>query len=203
MKTKVNLSKYEAMYDTFDKGHNRDHMEGVRNFAVKLAKKYCPDKIEVVYVAATLHDIGLSFGRRTDHEKNGYLIIKKDTDIKNNYSKEDFGLILEGIREHRASTGKPNSIVAKIISDADRAYADMKTHLKRSYDYNSQKYSELNHNGVLDKVAEYMIPKFDTNGTGTRLYFKESIESVIGRGRDIIRACKERDYKEMDRNLNL
>ena len=203
METRTNLSKYESMYDTFDKGHDREHMEGVRRFAVELAKKYCPKKEEIVYVSATLHDVGLSIEGRESHHLNGFKIIKKDKNIEQAYSKEDFCLILEGILEHRASVGKPKSIVAKIVSDADRAYADMKTHLKRSYDYNSQKYPKLTHNEVLNKVAEYMIPKFDTNGTGTRLYFDESKERILGKGKDILKVFKKRNYKEIDKILNL
>jgi uncharacterized protein len=200
MKTKTDLTKYESMYDTFDKGHDRGHMEGVRDFAVKLAKKYIPNKLEVVYVAATLHDVGLSFGRRTDHEKNGYTMIKNDKNIKNSYSKEDFELILDAIREHRASTGKPKSIVAKIVSDSDRAYSSINIHLKRSYAYNSEKHPELSHNEVLDKVIEYMVGKFDENGTGTRLYFEES-NKLLEDGKYIIEICKKKDYAEINRML--
>lgn len=67
MNTKINLQKYESLYDTFDGGHDRKHLNEVRNFAVQLAKKYSPEKIEIVYVAATLHDIGLSI-TRDNHE---------------------------------------------------------------------------------------------------------------------------------------
>lgn len=203
MQTKINLSRYEKMYDTFDPAHNREHMEGVRKFAIRLAKKYCPDKLEIIYVAATLHDIGLSSGPRKNHEKDGYLLIKKDKYIKEKYSEEDFNLILEAVKEHRTSTGNPKSIVAKIISDADRAYVDIKAHMKRSYYYNSHKYPNLTHNQILNKVAEYIVPKFDTHGTGTRLYFEESREQIVGKGKDIIKACKKRDYKKMDKYLNL
>jgi uncharacterized protein len=200
MKTKIDLTKYESMYDSFDKAHDKGHMEGVRDFAVKFAKKYIPNKLEVVYVAATLHDVGLSSGRRTDHEKNGYTMIQNDESIKNSYSEEDFELILDAIREHRASTGKPKSIVAKIVSDSDRAYSSINVHLERSYAYNSEKYPELSHNQVLDKVIEYMVGKFDKNGTGTRLYFEES-NKLLEEGQHIIEVCKKRDYAKLDSML--
>jgi len=190
------------MYDTFDPAHDREHMEGVRKYAIKLAKKYCPDKVEVVYVASTLHDIGLTTGKREDHEKIGYLLIKEDEYIKNNFSREDFNLILEAIEEHRASTGKPKSIVAKIVSDADRAYSDFTMHVKRSYEYNLQRYPELDHNQVLDKVTEYIYPKFKENGSGKRLYFEESKRHMSKKEKELMRACKEKDYKKIDEILN-
>ena len=203
MQTKTNLSKYEKMYDTFDPAHDKKHMEGVRKFAIKLAKRYCPDKLEIIYVAATLHDIGLSSEPREDHEENGYLIIKNDNDIKKNYSKEDFNLILEAVKEHRASTGNPKSMVAKIISDADRAYSDFTTHVRRSFEYNSYKYPELTHNQVLDKTAEYIFPKFKENGSGKRLYFEESERHMSKIEKELLKACKKKDYKKMDKILNL
>jgi len=201
MKTKVDFSRYESMYDTFDKGHDRQHMEGVRKFALKLAEKYCPDKIEVVYVSATLHDIGLSISRE-EHERHGYEIIKEDKNIKDAYSEENFNLILEGIREHRASSGHPTSTVAKIVSDADKAYGDMYVNFKRAYEYNLQKDPKAKHNEILRRAAAHLNLKFNNGGTGTRLYFEESSKRVLGNYKPIIQAYERKDYKRMEEILN-
>jgi len=139
MKTRINLKKYENLYDSFDSGHNKIHLKEVRENAIDLGEKYAPNKLEIVYVAATLHDIGISISRE-DHEKHGYEIVKKDIEIKKVYSKEDFDFILEAIREHRASTGNPKSIIAKIIADADRTPHSTGRSLKRSYDYNRENF---------------------------------------------------------------
>ncbi|MHC1716907.1 MAG: HD domain-containing protein [Candidatus Dojkabacteria bacterium] len=200
MKTTIDLSKYESLYDSFDKGHDRKHMEGVRTFALKLAKKYCPKKIEIIYVSATLHDIGLSISRE-NHEHNGYEIIKKDVDMKKAYSKKDFELILESIREHRASTGNPKSIVAKIVSDSDKVYGDTKGNFERSYEYCLEKDHNAEHNVILERAASHLYTKFKEGGTGTRVYFKESKERLVEAFKPIIKAYENRDYKRLDKIL--
>lgn len=62
----LDLTNYENLYDTFDAGHDRRHLEAVRKQAVELA-----------YIAATLHDIGISKNLE-DHEKNGEEMILAD-----------------------------------------------------------------------------------------------------------------------------
>ena len=200
MQTRIDLSKYEKMYDTFDIGHDREHMEGVREFAISLAKKYCPDKIEVVYISATLHDIGLSISR-TEHERHGYEIAKEDQTLKSAYSKEDFELILEGIREHRASSGNPQSIVAKIVSDADKAYSDTYGLLNRSYKYEKERDPSLNIDEILEIASSYLTRKFGEDGTGKRLYLEESKQRMEKEYEPVVRAYKNGDYEFLKKLL--
>ena len=202
LKTRVDLSKYENMYDTFDLGHDRNHMEGVRKFAISLAEKYCSEKLEVVYVSATLHDVGLSISR-DKHEEHGYEIVKEDQTLKSAYSGEDFSLILESIREHRASSGNPQSIVAKIVSDADKAYSDTYGLLNRSYRYYKEKDSSSDINGILDNASIYLAKKFGEDGTGKRLYFEESRQRMEKEYSPIIKASEDGDYEFLKKVLSL
>ncbi len=202
MQTRIDLSKYENMYDTFDLGHDRNHMEGVREFAVTLAEKYCPEKLEIVYVSATLHDIGLSVSR-DQHEKYGYELVRKDQTLKSVYSEEDFNFILEAIREHRASSGNPKSIVAKIVSDADKAYSDTYGLLNRSYRYYKEKYPLADIEEILDETTTYLAKKFGEDGTGKRLYFEESKQRMEKEYSPIIKASKDHDYEFLKKVLSL
>lgn len=111
----IDLHKYEDLYNSFDGGHSREHLIAVRNCAVELAKKYTPDKIDLVYIAATLHDIGLSVNRE-EHEVEGEKLIRSDSYLKSQFSTEDFEELCHAVGQHRASTGRPQSIIAKIIS---------------------------------------------------------------------------------------
>lgn len=195
MKTKVDLTKYEDMYDTFDSGHNRNHMEAVRKFAIELAQIYAPDKIELAWVAATLHDIGLSVSPdREVHEINGYNLIKNDKDIRDAYSKYDFEDILHAIREHRASRGKPETVIAKIVSDSDRVSEDTYQTMKRTYDYNLEFFTDLNEEETMNMVVGHLKKKFGENGTGRRLYFKESLEILNKTFNPIFEAYDRKDY---------
>lgn len=200
MQTKYPLEKYEKMYDSFDAGHNQVHMASVRDFAVILAKKYCPDKIEIAYVAATLHDIGLSIAREM-HELEGYNIAKKDIELRKVYGEEGFADILEAIKEHRASSGNPQGIVAKIVSDADKISDTASSALNRSYRYGLEKYLELNDDEQIQRAGEHLSEKFGESGTGTRVYFEESrarLEETYG---PIITAHKNNDLDKLRKIL--
>ena len=202
MKTKINLKRFEDLYDTFDEGHNRTHYEEVRETALKLGRKYCPTKLEVLYVSATLHDIGLSISR-DNHERHSYEIIKKDEEIKKAYSKEDFNLILEAVREHRASTGNPKSIVAKIIADADRTPKNAGRALKRSYDYNRKISPKLTHEEILKDVANHIYEKFGVKGYGREVYFKETRKIHKEIFDKVCNEIEKGNLKEIERQINL
>lgn len=197
MQTKYNLTKYEEMYKTFDKGHNQTHMNLVRNFAVKLAKIYTPDKIEIAYVSATLHDIGLSIARG-EHEQHGYKLIKKDKEIEKTYGEQDFKLILEGIKEHRASSGEPQSIVAKIVSDSDKVSDTTENAFTRAYEYGLVIEPDFTHEQQLLRSAKHLTEKFTKNGTGTRVYFKESKIRLAETYEPIAKAYEKKDIQTLE-----
>lgn len=197
MKTRYDISKYESLYDTFDGGHDRKHLEEVRTFAVRLAEIYAPESIEIAYVAASLHDIGLSVSR-DDHERHGYEILLQDTELKSTYSEEEYGDILEAVREHRASTGNPQSVIAKIVSDADKVSDDTYRAMSRAYEWGKENIPSLNHEGQLLRAANHLKEKFGENGTGTRLYFKESMEKLEGIYMPIFEALERDDIEELN-----
>lgn len=198
---KINLEKYENLYNYFDEGHNKIHLKEVRENAIYLGKKYAPDKLEIIYVAATLHDIGISISRE-NHEKHGYEIIKKDLEIKRAYTREDFLSILEAIREHRASTGNPKSTIAKIIADANRTPYSTGRSLKRSYDYNREHFQNLSHREILQEVAKHIYNKYGPNGYGTKLHFKESREKHKKVYKKICKEIEKGNLEEVERCIN-
>lgn len=197
MKPRIELTKYESLYDDFDKGHDRTHLEEVRAYALELARKYCKDKLELVYVAATLHDIGLSVSRE-DHEKHGYEMILKDSALKEAYNEEEYDEILEAVREHRASSGDPRSTVAKIISDADKVSNSTGRTMVRAYEWGMKNLPSLNHDGQLIRAAYHLKEKFGPNGTGTRLYFEESRRKLDVTYKPIIKALDVYDLDELN-----
>jgi exopolyphosphatase/pppGpp-phosphohydrolase len=173
--TKLNLSKYEKMYDNFDGGHNQRHCLLVRKMAVLLAKKYLPEKVELAFIAATLHDIGISVDRE-NHEVEGEKLIRQDKYLKDNLSKEDFEELCHAVKEHRASTGNPQSILAKIISDSDRGGGSPNTNeaFSRSYFYSLEKFPKLTEDEQILRAAKHQSEKFCQGGYGRRTYFPET-----------------------------
>jgi len=163
------------MYDNFDGGHNRRHCLLVRKMAVLLAKKYLPEKVELAFIAATLHDIGLLIDRE-NHELEGEKLIRQDKYLKDNLSSKDFEELCHAVKEHRASTGNPQTILAKIISDSDRGGGSPKTNeaFSRSYFYGLKNNPELDEKDQILRAAKHQSEKFCQGGYGRRTYFPET-----------------------------
>lgn len=192
----IDLSKYENLYDSFDGGHDRQHLNAVRNCALNLAKIYAPDKIDLVYIAATLHDIGLSVNRE-EHEIEGEKLIRSDPYIKSQLSSEDFEELCHAVGQHRASTGNPKTIVAKIISDADRGggFDNPSDQFSRAYWYGKKNYLDISDEEQIWRAAKHQSEKFATNSYGRRTYFPETDLRLSKMMDPIIKAYQDRDLK--------
>ncbi len=129
-------------------------------------------------------------------------MVKKDPEIEDKYPK-DFNIILEAVREHRASTGKPKSTVAKIIFDADRTPKNTGRALKRSYDYNKKMYPKLSHEEILKEVANHIYRKFGPKGYGRDLFFKETREIHKKVFDKICKEIEQDNLKEVEKLINL
>ena len=194
--TQLDLIHYEQMYQNFDGGHDIKHCLAVRDMAVLLAQKYLPDKVELAYIAATLHDIGLSVDRE-NHESEGEKIIRHDQYLIDNLSPDDFEEICHAVKEHRASTGNPQTILAKIISDADRgggcdSSADA---FNRAYQYGLKNYLGLTDDEQILRAAEHQSQKFAPGSYGRRTYFPETEDRLSQIYDPIIKAFHEHNFE--------
>lgn len=153
------LRRFEKLYDQFDAGHGQEHIQRVRDQALKLARKYLPDKLELVYIAATMHDIGLIHGRE-NHEENGAKMALEDKQLAEDLTPTELLEVAEAIREHRASSGNPKSTLAKIISDADKASDTSAQALKRAYAYGQKNFPDLSHEEQLWRCGTHLLEKF-------------------------------------------
>lgn len=194
--TNLDLKKYEKMYDSFDLGHKSDHYISVRKMAVNLAKKYAPDKVELAYIAATIHDIGISVNRE-DHELEGEKLIRQDIYLSSRLSKNDFDEICHAVREHRASNGKPKTILAKIISDADRGGCCENSAVAfcRSYFYQLNKYPNHSEEELILESAKHQAEKFSPGSYGRRTYFSKTEKRLKKIYSPIIKAYNKKDFE--------
>jgi len=89
---------------------------------IKHSKNLCRrlgGDMEVVLLAAWLHDIGSIVYGRIDHHITSVKVAKKFL-AENNYDKEKTKLVLKCIKHHRQSTNyKRETLEEKIIADAD------------------------------------------------------------------------------------
>ena len=161
------------MYDSHDEGHNREHMERVRNAAVNLAKKYLPSEIKLAYIAATLHDIGLSTARE-DHEHTGAKMILSDPYLKSIMSPEEIKEVAYAVKEHRASTGNPKTILGKILSDADRMAVSISYTIFRAISYGIKQNPGNSLEWQVDRAGKHLVSKYGQEGYGRRVYFPEA-----------------------------
>lgn len=191
------LSKYEKMYETFDVAHGIDHIEMTRKRAAVLAKKYAPELEELVYIAATLHDIGL-VGGREDHEKRGAELVEKDLELKNYLGAEKHKMVVDAIAQHRASTGNPETILGKIVSDADRISSTNSSGLLgRSYIYRIKENPEMSDEEKLIDSAKHIKEKFGPGCRGSRTYFEETAREIADMVNPIIEAYDATDVAKL------
>ena len=105
-------AKYPRAYDL--------HLVSVCGIAKDLAERFFAD-IEIVEIAAWLHDIGSIMVGRDNHHITGAKIAREKLN-KFGYSKEKIDRVVECILNHRGSRESENkrvSIEAKIIAEAD------------------------------------------------------------------------------------
>lgn len=191
----VYLKKY---YDTFDRGHDREHAEAVVAFADKLAKKHDPKNRRIIRAAAYLHDIGISKGRE-NHAQSSMTLILQDPELKKFYTKNELKMVAYAAAEHRSSTGKPKTIMQKIISDADRISAP--NPVKRAYLYGVD---NLNLQGeeAYDRAGAHIVEKYSKGGKGRRVYFPESEKEFAKKYDKIIKAYKKNDIATIKKLVN-
>ena len=188
------------MYDGFDAGHGRVHVEAVIAEALRLGLLYNLN-LDMLYVAAAYHDTGLSVDRKTHHLESGR-IIREDKRLGEWFSAEQIEIIAQAAEDHRASSDhEPRSIYGKIIAEADRQIVP-ESIILRTVQYGFKHYPELDKEGHWQRTCEHMAEKYDVGGY-LKLWIPESRNAEgLARLREIIhnksrlRAMFEAAFKE-------
>jgi len=188
------------MYDGFDAGHGREHVNAVAQEALRLAAFYDVNE-EMVYAAAAYHDTGLSVDRKTHHLESGR-IIREDKELCRWFTDEQIEVIAQAAEDHRASSDhEPRTIYGKIIAEADRQIIP-ESIILRTVQYGFKHYPELDKEGHWRRTCEHMAEKYDEGGY-LKLWIPESRNAEgLARLREIIheksrlRAMFEAAYSE-------
>ena len=118
-------------YDSFDAGHNRDHVHTVMAQALNLAQYYPEVDQCLLLVAAAYHDLGLAFGR-DEHHTHSALIVREDERLHQWFNEDEINTIADAAEDHRASSGHaPRTIYGRIVAEADRII-DSETIVRRA-----------------------------------------------------------------------
>lgn len=197
----IDLSPFEEMYESFEPGHKRDHVIAVRNIALQLGEKYAPEQLRLIYVAATFHDIGLVDGR-DGHEARGAEFVRKLPELRQRFTRMEIEDIAHAVGEHRASVGSPQTVLAKIISDADRACTTTSEAIRRAFEYGKHHYPHLSDEEQMERVGAHLTEKFSLGAYGRRTYFPET-EAMLAETFDpIVEAYRNKDIDRLWEMMN-
>lgn len=149
-------------YAAFDKAHNLTHVTQVIRRSIHLAKQTGAD-MNMVYVIAAYHDLGLS-GPRAMHHIAGGKILMTDARLKRWFTPDQLKIMKEAIEDHRATASHaPRSIYGKIVAEADR---DMTPEIviRRTIQYGLANYPEKEKEEQWKRFCQHMSEKYSVNG---------------------------------------
>ena len=174
--------------------HGFDHVERVYRLCMRIGSAEKAD-MEVLLAAALLHDIGRDLEDHigADHAEASAMLAEEFLSSLNGFPKEKVRLVLDAIKEHRFSTTlKPQSLEAKVLSDADKLDAMGAIGISRAFTYGGRHRRDVH--GTLRHFHEKLLHLKDGMYTNTAraiaLGRHTYIEAYLGRFRDEIEGIK-------------
>ena len=141
--------------------------------------------IDMVYVIAAYHDLGMSGPRAIHHITSGK-ILQADARLKRWFNKEQIKIMKEAVEDHRASSSRqPRSIYGKIVAEADR---DIDVHeiFLRAIQYGKENNPADDKEQQWERFSQHMDEKYSRNGY-IRLWIPNSPnEKALNELRNII-----------------
>ena len=137
-------------YADFDKAHGLAHVNRVIKRSLELASSVGAN-IDMAYVVAAYHDIGMS-GPRAVHHITGGKILARDMRLRRWFSPEQIKIMKEAVEDHRASAShSPRSIYGKIVAEADR-------------EFGLSNYPQLDKERQWQRFREHLDNKYSSHG---------------------------------------
>lgn len=191
-------------YAKFGRSHGIGHVNRVIKNALLMAKTMGVD-LNMVYVAAAYHDLGMSGPRAIHHIISGK-ILQNDARLKRWFTPQQIQIMKEAVEDHRASAShSPRSIYGKIIAEADRDL-EPEVVFTRAIEFGLERYPQLDKEGQWQRFRSHMLEKYSTTGY-IKLWISGSPnEKKLKQVRNIIaddsqlRAEFERIYRKLTEN---
>lgn len=169
MKQQVSLEIMEFVerqilprYNAFGESHGLRHVTRVIKNSLRLADVTGAD-IDMVYVIAAYHDLGME-GPRAIHHLTSGKILMADARLKKWFNAEQLKVMKEAVEDHRASSSRqPRSIYGKIVAEADR---DIDVHeiFLRAIQYGKENGPDKTVEEHWERFAQHMDEKYSNNG---------------------------------------
>lgn len=149
-------------YANFDKAHGLSHVMAVIRRSIDLVRSTGAD-INMVYVVAAYHDLGLSGPRAVHHITSGR-ILAADMRLRRWFSDEQIKIMKEAVEDHRASASRqPRSIYGKIVAEADRCL-EPETVIRRTVQFGLSNSPALDREGQWLRMKKHVAEKYSVNG---------------------------------------
>lgn len=150
-------------YASFDKAHQDSHVKMVIEQSLKLSEHTPTMNIDMVYVIAAFHDLGLTNGRE-NHHKESRKILDADEFVKSHFTKEQIQIMGEAVEDHRASNSmRPRNEYGLIVAEADR-FIEPQTIIRRTIQYGIANYPQLDRTGHYQRTIEHLNKKYGPEG---------------------------------------
>lgn len=169
MKLQVSLEIMEFVerqilprYNAFGESHGLRHVTRVIKNSLRLADVTGAD-IDMVYVIAAYHDLGME-GPRAIHHLTSGKILMADARLKKWFNVDQLKVMKEAVEDHRASSSRqPRSIYGKIVAEADR---DIDVHeiFLRAIQYGKENGPDKTVEEHWERFAQHMDEKYSNNG---------------------------------------
>ena len=169
MKQQVSLEIMEVVerqilprYNAFGESHGLRHVTRVIKNSLRLADVTGAD-IDMVYVIAAYHDLGME-GPRAIHHLTSGKILMADARLKKWFNADQLKVMKEAVEDHRASSSRqPRSIYGKIVAEADR---DIDVHeiFLRAIQYGKENDPDKTVEEHWERFAQHMDEKYSNNG---------------------------------------
>lgn len=169
MKQQVSLEIMEFVerqilprYNAFGESHGLRHVTRVIKNSLRLADVMGAD-IDMVYVIAAYHDLGME-GPRAIHHLTSGKILMADARLKKWFNADQLKVMKEAVEDHRASSSRqPRSIYGKIVAEADR---DIDVHeiFLRAIQYGKENDPDKTVEEHWERFAQHMDEKYSNNG---------------------------------------
>ena len=187
-------------YASFDKAHRLAHANSVIRRSVVLARTIGAD-INMAYVIAAYHDLGLE-GPRAIHHLTSGKILAADMRLRKWFSPEQIKIMREAVEDHRASSSHaPRSIYGKIVAEADRDISP-ETVFSRTVQYGLDHYPEKSKEEQWQRFVDHMENKYSAHGY-IKLWIQNSPNhEALTRLRSII-SDKKQLREEFDKYYNI
>ena len=187
-------------YNDFGKSHGLQHVMRVIDNSIQLAHQTGVD-INIAYVIAAYHDLGMSGPRAIHHITSGK-ILSSDNRLKKWFSDDQLKIMKEAVEDHRASSSHaPRSLYGKIVAEADRDL-DPETVFTRAVEFGIENEPTKNKEEQWTRFQKHMNEKYSRNGYihlwipgSPNANYLKTIQNIIS-DEELLRTEFERIYKK-------